>query len=123
MDWNNPQHPLARKEPRRGRWACAVPCRSPQHAPALAPAHAAPLPAVHRRAVLRTTVATPQGPLVCYCAHLEVFCGMLARIEQLADIFVDARAMADQASSSGRGGHRLLPGRGGVRACMHALAA
>lgn len=30
-----------------------------------------------------------------YSAHLEVFCGLLARIAQLSDIFADARAMAD----------------------------
>ncbi|KAL4443466.1 hypothetical protein ABPG75_011203 [Micractinium tetrahymenae] len=66
VDWNNPAHPLARREPRRGE-----------------------------RAVLRATVATPQGPLVVYNAHLEVFCGLLARIAQLSDIFADARAMAD----------------------------
>ncbi|KAL4422229.1 hypothetical protein ABPG77_009704 [Micractinium sp. CCAP 211/92] len=66
VDWNNPTHPLARREPRRGE-----------------------------RAVLRATVTTPQGPLVAYNAHLEVFCGLLARIAQLSDIFADARAMAD----------------------------
>lgn len=31
-----------------------------------------------------------------YCAHLEVFCGMLARVSQLADIFRDARSMIRQ---------------------------
>ncbi|KAI3428040.1 hypothetical protein D9Q98_006426 [Chlorella vulgaris] len=66
VDWNNPTHALARREPRRGK-----------------------------RAVLRATVDTPQGPLVVYNAHLEVFCGLLARIAQLSDIFADARRMAD----------------------------
>ncbi|KAL4858574.1 hypothetical protein ACK3TF_001528 [Chlorella vulgaris] len=66
VDWNNPTHALARREPRRGE-----------------------------RAVLRATVDTPQGPLVVYNAHLEVFCGLLARIAQLSDIFADARRMAD----------------------------
>jgi len=37
-----------------------------------------------------------QGPLVVYNAHLEVFCGLLARIAQLSDIFADARLMADR---------------------------
>lgn len=30
-----------------------------------------------------------------YNAHLEVFCGLLARIAQLSDIFADARRQAD----------------------------
>lgn len=98
VDWNNPAHPLARKEPRQGE-----------------------------RAVLRVTLATPGGgSLVVWNAHLEVwqnksvsclrivqprdqhpasqpihmlpcqvFCGMLGRISQLADIFRDTRTMAD----------------------------
>jgi anti-sigma factor RsiW len=32
---------------------------------------------------------------VVYNAHLEVFCGLLARIAQLSDIFADARRQAD----------------------------
>lgn len=36
-----------------------------------------------------------QGPLVVYNAHLEVFCGLLARLAQLSDIFADARRQAD----------------------------
>lgn len=31
-----------------------------------------------------------------YNAHLEVFCGLLARIAQLSDIWADARRMADR---------------------------
>ena len=46
----------------------------------------------------------PQGPLVVYCAHLEVFCGMLARIYQLADIFEDCRRMVERVG--GRAGGR-----------------
>jgi hypothetical protein len=67
VDWNNPTHPLARRQPRRGE-----------------------------RSLLRVTVAAPGGPLVVYCAHFEVFCGMLARIAQLSDIFADARSAADE---------------------------
>ena len=66
MDWNSPTHKLALREPRRGQ-----------------------------RAVLRATIAAPGGDLVVYCAHLEVFCGMLARITQLADIFADSRRMIE----------------------------
>ncbi|KAG7672843.1 hypothetical protein KSW81_001783 [Nannochloris sp. 'desiccata'] len=68
VDWNNPTHPLAQRQPRRGA-----------------------------RAILRATLATPQGPLVVYNAHFEVFCGMLARIAQLSDIFADTRHMIDSA--------------------------
>lgn len=67
IDWNNPKHVLAKREPRKGE-----------------------------RAVLRVTVETPAGPLVVYCAHFEVFCGMLARIKHLADVFDDSRSMIDK---------------------------
>lgn len=43
VDWNDSSHPLAQSEPRRGQ-----------------------------RAVLAATVLTPQGPLLCYCLHMEV---------------------------------------------------
>ena len=66
VDWNNPTHPLAKRQPRRGA-----------------------------RAILRATIATPQGPLIVYNAHFEVFCGMLARIAQFSDIFEDSRRMLD----------------------------
>lgn len=36
-------------------------------------------------------VDTPHGPLVCYCCHLEVFCGISDRIYQFADILRDSR--------------------------------
>lgn len=62
VDWNDPDHPMAQSEPRRGQ-----------------------------RAVLAATVQTPQGPLLCYCLHMEVFCGMLARIEQFADVMHDSK--------------------------------
>ena len=45
VDWNDPNHPLAQSEPRHGQ-----------------------------RAVLAATVLTPQGPLLCYCLHMEVCC-------------------------------------------------
>lgn len=62
VDWNDPDHPLQQSEPRRGQ-----------------------------RAVLAATVHTPQGPLLCYCLHMELFCGMLARIEQFADVTRDSK--------------------------------
>ena len=37
-----------------------------------------------------------QGALVVYNAHLEVFCGLLARISLLSDMFADARRQADR---------------------------
>lgn len=66
VDWNLPPaaqpHAKARKEPRRGR-----------------------------RLTAAATVLTHQGPLLVYSAHLEVFCGALARMAQLSDIFRDTR--------------------------------
>ena len=43
MNWEDPQHELAKKEPRKGK-----------------------------RLSLEAVVATPEGPLVCYSCHLEV---------------------------------------------------
>jgi len=40
-----------------------------------------------------------QGPLAIYSAHFEVFCGMLARITHLADIFNDSRSLIKQVSA------------------------
>jgi hypothetical protein len=56
-----------------------------------------------------------------YNAHLEVFCGLLARIAQLADIFADARRMADagyprQAILGGWGMGKLAGGQAGGQA-------
>ncbi|KAL0032425.1 hypothetical protein WJX79_010921 [Trebouxia sp. C0005] len=62
VDWNNPDHPLQQSEPRRGQ-----------------------------RAVLAATVHTPKGRMLCYCLHMELFCGMLARIEQFADVMRDSK--------------------------------
>mmetsp|Transcript_34770 Transcript_34770/g.62574 ORF Transcript_34770/g.62574 Transcript_34770/m.62574 type:complete len:358 (+) Transcript_34770:254-1327(+) len=63
IDWENPEHKLAKKEPRKGR-----------------------------RLTAAATVVTPQGPLLVYSAHLECFCGALSRFWQLSDIFRDSRA-------------------------------
>ena len=68
--------------------------------------------------MLAATVICPEGPLLCYCLHMEVsmprklpgvcapltsicrsdtmsclqvFCGMLARLEQFADVLKDSR--------------------------------
>lgn len=67
MDWENPSsHPAARQEPRRGA-----------------------------RAALRCTVhcGGTVGDLVVYCLHAEVYCGMLARMKNFADVLTDARRM------------------------------
>jgi endonuclease/exonuclease/phosphatase family metal-dependent hydrolase len=70
VDWNNPATHQALSEPRRGE-----------------------------RAVLRAVLAAPWGPLVVYSAHFEVFCGLLARVQQLGDVFRDARVMRDRVRS------------------------
>jgi hypothetical protein len=67
IDWENPRHPLAVKEPRHGR-----------------------------RLTLAATIHTPQGPVLLYTAHLECFCGMLARMQQFSDILSHARQHATQ---------------------------
>ena len=43
MDWNDQKHPMAQTEPRWGE-----------------------------RAMLAATVICPEGPLLCYCLHMEV---------------------------------------------------
>ncbi|GIL87753.1 hypothetical protein Vretimale_13082 [Volvox reticuliferus] len=71
VDWDlSPEqqpHPLARKEPRHGR-----------------------------RLTAAATVHTHQGPLLVYSAHLECFCGALARMAQLSDLFRDTRLQQQQ---------------------------
>ncbi|KAK9842835.1 hypothetical protein WJX74_003107 [Apatococcus lobatus] len=62
LDWEDKSLPAAGREPRRGQ-----------------------------RAILAANFATPQGPLLCYNLHMEVFCGMLARIEQFTAVFRDSR--------------------------------
>lgn len=65
IDWEKPdRYQVARREPRKG-------CRY----------------------FLAATISTRQGPIVCYSAHLEVFCGMSDRVRQFADILRDARQM------------------------------
>lgn len=73
VDWNDASHPLCLKEPRRGR-----------------------------RLTAAARVHTPQGDMLVYSAHLECFCGMLARMAQVSDLFRDARQQAS-AQPSGRG--------------------
>ena len=50
VDWENPEHALAKKEPRKGK-----------------------------RLSLAADIHTPDGTLVCYCAHLEV--GLSLQVE------------------------------------------
>lgn len=67
VDWNDADEPRAKLEPRRGE-----------------------------RAVLRACIDAAGTQVVVYCAHLEVFCGALARMQHLADIFNDARSQIDK---------------------------
>lgn len=76
LDWETPgSHPAVRQEPRRGA-----------------------------RAALRCTVCCGGtiGNLVVYCLHLEVFCGMLARMRQFADALTDARHVLQRHGASTR---------------------
>ncbi|KAG2483952.1 hypothetical protein HYH03_017198 [Edaphochlamys debaryana] len=76
IDWELPPpqqpHKLAAREPRKGR-----------------------------RVTTAATIATPQGPLLVYSAHLECFCGALARMAQLSDLFRDTRQQAERAGGAG----------------------
>jgi endonuclease/exonuclease/phosphatase family metal-dependent hydrolase len=58
------RHALAAKEPRRGN-----------------------------RVALTAEIKTPAGRLQVYSAHLEVFCGMIDRMAQLASLFDDVRSV------------------------------
>ncbi|CAG8764041.1 16094_t:CDS:2, partial [Funneliformis caledonium] len=44
-----------------------------------------------KRYSLVAEVKTPAGPpILCYCVHLEVFCGIIGRISQFSDILLDS---------------------------------
>ncbi|KAG9294806.1 hypothetical protein G9A89_008498 [Geosiphon pyriformis] len=46
-----------------------------------------------RRFTLVAEVKTPHGPpILCYCVHLEVFCGLTGRIAQFSEILSDSAA-------------------------------
>ncbi|KAH3766167.1 endonuclease/exonuclease/phosphatase family metal-dependent hydrolase [Pelomyxa schiedti] len=44
-----------------------------------------------KRYILSAVAVTPVGDVLCYCVHFEVFCGLMARIAQLSDLFKLAR--------------------------------
>jgi endonuclease/exonuclease/phosphatase family metal-dependent hydrolase len=45
-----------------------------------------------KRAVLAADISVPGLPssVICYCLHLEVFCGIIGRLKQFADVFADS---------------------------------
>lgn len=103
VDWNSPVHKLALKEPRRGERAVLRALVQTPQVGTVGWGRGRRVASQHCRLqvfVLPTSTAytqpIPQGPLVVYNAHLEVFCGLLARIAQLSDIFADARRQADR---------------------------
>ena len=49
-----------------------------------------------RRFTIVADVQTPSGPLLCYCAHLEVFTGIVGRISALSDILADAELYSEK---------------------------
>ncbi|KAG2427188.1 hypothetical protein HXX76_010907 [Chlamydomonas incerta] len=63
---------------------------------------AAQEPRTGRRLTAAATVLTPAGPLLVYSAHLECFCGALARMAQLSDLFRDTRQQQAQAEAAWR---------------------
>eukprot|EP01105_Mastigella_eilhardi_P011045 TRINITY_DN2549_c0_g1_i1.p1 TRINITY_DN2549_c0_g1~~TRINITY_DN2549_c0_g1_i1.p1 ORF type:complete len:357 (-),score=124.30 TRINITY_DN2549_c0_g1_i1:32-958(-) len=42
---------------------------------------------------LSVVLSCPTCEILCYCVHFEVFCGIKARVCQLADVFADARQL------------------------------
>ncbi|KAG0354629.1 hypothetical protein BGZ54_001555 [Gamsiella multidivaricata] len=53
-------------------------------------------PRLGRRFTIVADVQTPSGPLLCYCAHLEVFTGIVGRISALSDILADSELYSDR---------------------------
>ncbi|KAF9089468.1 hypothetical protein BGX27_002457, partial [Mortierella sp. AM989] len=53
-------------------------------------------PRLGRRFTIVADIQTPSGPLLCYCAHLEVFTGIVGRISALSDILADSALYADR---------------------------
>ncbi|KAK3827996.1 MAG: hypothetical protein J3Q66DRAFT_321593 [Benniella sp.] len=53
-------------------------------------------PRLGRRFTIVADIETPSGPLLCYCAHLEVFTGIVGRISALSDILADSELYSDR---------------------------
>ncbi|KAF9900112.1 hypothetical protein EC991_007903 [Linnemannia zychae] len=53
-------------------------------------------PRLGRRFTIVADIQTPSGPLLCYCAHLEVFTGVVGRISALSDILADSELYSDR---------------------------
>ncbi|KAG0036945.1 hypothetical protein BGZ82_003428 [Podila clonocystis] len=53
-------------------------------------------PRLGRRLTIVADIQTPSGPLLCYCAHLEVFTGIVGRISALSDILADSELYSDR---------------------------
>lgn len=88
INWENPTHPLARQEPRRGRRVTLV-------ADLLIPWD-----------VPKREQGT--GILTVYCCHLEVFCGATHRVAQFSEIFADARRVVHEDEGSPKeGAHEI----------------
>lgn len=50
-------------------------------------------PRIGERAILACSINIPgmKLPILCYCLHLEVFCGIFGRIKQFSDVLADSR--------------------------------
>ncbi|KAF9945962.1 hypothetical protein BGZ70_003475 [Mortierella alpina] len=53
-------------------------------------------PRLGRRFTIVADIQTPSGPLLCCCAHLEVFTGIVGRISALSDILADSELYSDR---------------------------
>ncbi|KAF9581684.1 hypothetical protein BGW38_001211 [Lunasporangiospora selenospora] len=53
-------------------------------------------PRLGRRFTIVADIQTPSGPLLCYCAHLEVFTGIIGRISAISDILADSELYSER---------------------------
>lgn len=98
IDWDAPEgaqpHPLAAREPRRGRRATLA---ADIVLPTKRPVCSISSSSSHQTSNAVDDCAADDGAgapntVRVYSAHLEVFCGLLDRVWQLSEIFDDARA-------------------------------
>lgn len=70
------------------------------------------------RAILAAEIFIPGLPsaVVCYCLHLEVFCGIIGRLKQFCDVFADSHAKR----RNGKHFHQII--LGDLNTMAHSIA-
>ncbi|KAJ2963410.1 hypothetical protein NQZ79_g1521 [Umbelopsis isabellina] len=72
-------------------------------------------PRIGRRYTLAAQIEVPGMPsIMCYCVHLEVFCGIIGRVSAFSDVLADARNNIDKIP------HQLL--FGDLNTMAHSIA-